>query len=61
MGPLAREAGSAPWAALFAGVLGLRQEVLAGALLERRAPRTVERRVRRVVGEALDALERGFA
>jgi AcrR family transcriptional regulator len=58
--PLAEEAGSEAWAAMFVGVLNLRQAVLARALLERRAPRTVERRVRLTVGEALDALERGF-
>jgi AcrR family transcriptional regulator len=58
--PLARAAGSEAWAAMFVGVLSLRQQVLSAALLERRAPRTVERRVRSAVGEALDALERAF-
>src|SRR4051812_39575192 len=57
---LAREAGSAAWAAMFVAVLVLRQDTFATALLERRSPRTVERRVRSVVGEALDALERAF-
>jgi AcrR family transcriptional regulator len=57
---LAHEAGSEAWAAMFVGILNLRQQVLSTALLERRAPRTVERRVRAAVGEALDALERGF-
>ena len=59
-GPLAREAGSAAWAAMFLAVLGLRHEVFAAALLEQRAPATVERRVRASVGDALDALERAF-
>jgi AcrR family transcriptional regulator len=58
---LAREGGSEAWAAMLLGVMNLRHEVLATALLERRAPRTVERRVRSVVGGALDALECGFA
>ncbi len=59
-GPLGREAGSAPWAAMFLAVLGLRHEVFGAALLEQRAPATVERRVRASVGDALDALERAF-
>jgi AcrR family transcriptional regulator len=59
--PLAREVGSEAWAAMFVGVLNLRSETLGTALLERRSSRTVERRVRLTVGEALDALERGFA
>ena len=59
--PLARESGSEAWAAMFVGVMNLRAQVLGTALLERRAPRTVERRIRATVGEALDALERGFA
>jgi AcrR family transcriptional regulator len=58
--PLARESGSEAWAAMFVGVLSLRHHLLAAALLERRAPATVERRVRSRVGEALDALERAF-
>ena len=59
--PLAQEARSLAWAAMFIGVLNLRQETIGTALLERRAPETVERRVRRAAGEALDALERAFA
>jgi AcrR family transcriptional regulator len=59
--PLARESGSVAWAAMFLAVLLLRQDTLGDAILEGRAPRTVERRVRSVVGEALDALERGFS
>jgi AcrR family transcriptional regulator len=58
--PLAREAGSEAWAAMFVGVLSFRQHVLSTALLERRTPRTIERRVRSAVGDALDALERAF-
>ncbi len=58
--PLARETGSWPWAAMLIAVLNLRQDVLAGALLEERSPATVERRVRRTVGVALDALDRAF-
>jgi len=58
--PLTAESGSAAWAALFVGVLNLRATVFGDAMLERRAPRTVEKRVRIRVGEALDALERGF-
>jgi AcrR family transcriptional regulator len=60
VGPLARAAGSPAWAAMFVGVVNLRHEVLSAALLERRAPRTVERRVRRLLGEAFDALDRAF-
>ncbi len=59
-GPLGREAGSAAWAAMFLAVLGLRNEVFGAALLEQRAPATVERRVRASIGDALDALERAF-
>jgi AcrR family transcriptional regulator len=59
--PLARESGSEAWAAMCVGVMNLRAQVLGTALTERRTPRTVERRVRATVGEALDALERGFA
>jgi AcrR family transcriptional regulator len=57
---LARESGSEAWAAMFVGVLHLRQRVFARAMLERRAPRTVQQRVRSTVGEALDALQRAF-
>jgi hypothetical protein len=46
---------------MFVAILNLRQQVVGTALLERRSPRTVERRVRAVVGEALDVLEHGFA
>jgi AcrR family transcriptional regulator len=59
--PLGAAVGSEVWAALFAGVLVLRHRTLSDALLERRRPRTIERRVRHVTGEALAALERGFA
>ena len=45
---------------MFIGVVNLRHQVVGTALLERRAPRTVERRVRSVLGEAFDALERAF-
>lgn len=58
--PLAAEAGSDAWAAMFVGVLNLRSHVFADAMLERRTPRTVEKRVRAAVEPALDALERGF-
>lgn len=58
--PLAAEAGSDAWAAMFVGVLNLRSQVFADAMLERRRPRTVEKRVRSAVEPALDALERGF-
>jgi AcrR family transcriptional regulator len=61
VGPLARASGSEAWAAMFIGVVNLRHQVVGTALLERRAPRTVERRVRSVLGEAFDALERAFA
>jgi len=59
--PLGEAAGSAAWAAMCVAAMMLRQRVLADALLERRTPRTVERRVKAVVVEAFDALERGFA
>ena len=58
--PIGREAGSPVWAAMFVAVLNLRHDLMTEALLERRAPRTVERRIRTTVGEALDALERAF-
>jgi AcrR family transcriptional regulator len=58
--PLGRETGSEAWAAMFIGLLNLRHATLGSALLERRAPRTVERRVRAVVGDGLDALDRAF-
>ena len=59
--PLGRAAGSEAWAAMLVGILILRERTLAAALFEQRAPRTVQRRVRAAVGEALDALERAFA
>jgi hypothetical protein len=42
-------------------VMGLRERVLSGAILERRAPRTVEARVRAVVDEAFARLALCFA
>lgn len=57
---MAQPTGSPAWAAMAVAVLGLRHRTLSDALLERRAPRTVERRVRTVVGDALDRLERAF-
>jgi AcrR family transcriptional regulator len=59
-GPLGAAVRSEAWAALFTGVLVLRHRTLSDALLERRRPRTIERRVREVTGEALAALDRGF-
>jgi AcrR family transcriptional regulator len=58
---LGAEAGSDAWAAMFVGVLNLRARVYGDAILERRAARTIERRVRAAIEPALDALERGFA
>jgi AcrR family transcriptional regulator len=54
--PLAAAVGSEVWAALFAGVLVLRHRTLSEAFLERRRPRTIERRVRAAVDEGLGAL-----
>ena len=59
-GPLAGATGSPAWAAMLVGVLGLRHRVLADAFARRLAPRTIERRVRATVREALAALERAF-
>lgn len=53
---LAAVTGDAVWASLFTGVLGLRHRVYSGAMLERRTPRTVEKRVKAAVGEALDRI-----
>lgn len=46
------------FAAGVVAVLGIREETLAGAVLERRSARTVERRVRAVVDEAFARLAR---
>lgn len=54
--PLAEAVGSRAWAALFAGVLVLRHRTLSEAFLERRRPRTIERRVRAAVDASLRAL-----
>ena len=43
------------------GALMLRHDLLQKGLLEGAAPAAVERRVKDGVGQALDALERGFA
>jgi AcrR family transcriptional regulator len=59
--PLAAASGSAAWAAMLVGIVNLRNAVFADALLEGSAPRTIQRRVRDVVGGALDALDRAFA
>jgi hypothetical protein len=48
-------------ASMVLAVMGLRERVLSGAILERRAPRTVEARVRAVVDEAFARLALGFA
>ncbi|ACU72303.1 transcriptional regulator, TetR family [Catenulispora acidiphila DSM 44928] len=58
--PLAAAGGSVPWAALMVGALILRHDLLQKGLLEGAAPAEVERRVKDGVGQALDALERGF-
>ena len=58
--PLALATGSPAWAAMLVGIINLRNATFAGALLEQRTPRTVQRRVRTVVGDALDALDRAF-
>ena len=59
--PLAAASGSEAWAAMFVGIVNLRNATFATALLEHRAPRTIQRRLRTVVGGALDALDRAFA
>ncbi|MET9350019.1 TetR/AcrR family transcriptional regulator [Streptomyces termitum] len=59
--PLAEAAGSAPWAALAVGVLLLRHDLLQRGLLDGTEPAGVRRSVETTVGQALDALERGFA
>ena len=46
---------------MLVAVLGLRERVLSAAVLERRAARTVERRVRATVGEAVGRLAAAFA
>jgi AcrR family transcriptional regulator len=48
-------------AALVTGVILLRERELSAAVLERASPRTVERRVRAVVDEGFDRLQRAFA
>lgn len=58
--PLAAAGGSAPWAALMVGALMLRHDLLQRGLLEGAAPADVERHIQNTVGQALDALERGF-
>ncbi|MDA0161456.1 TetR family transcriptional regulator [Solirubrobacter ginsenosidimutans] len=59
--PLSAASGSEAWAAMFVGIVNLRNATFATALLEHRAPRTIQRRLRTVVGGALDALDRAFA
>jgi len=49
------------FAAMVLAVMGLRERVLAAAILERMSARTVERRVRAAVDEAFGRLERAFA
>ncbi|GAA2005497.1 TetR/AcrR family transcriptional regulator [Catenulispora subtropica] len=58
--PLAEAAGSAPWAALMVGALTLRHALLQRGLLAGTEPAEVEQRMKDGVGQALDALERGF-
>ncbi|MEV0974566.1 TetR/AcrR family transcriptional regulator [Microtetraspora glauca] len=58
--PLAAASGSAPWAALMVGALVLRHDLLQRGLLGGAEPTEVERQVKDVVGQALDAIERGF-
>ncbi|ONH23294.1 TetR/AcrR family transcriptional regulator [Pseudofrankia asymbiotica] len=60
MAPLTAASGSAAWAAMLIGVLLLRHAVVQDGLIGRQTPNEVERHVRSAVGEALDALERGF-
>ncbi|MEZ0112491.1 AcrR family transcriptional regulator [Catenulispora sp. EB89] len=59
-GPLATASGSAPWAALMVGALMLRHDLLQQGLLGGATPTDVERQLKAAVGQALDALERGF-
>jgi AcrR family transcriptional regulator len=59
--PLAAASGSAPWAALMVGALILRHDLLQQGLLGEAEPTEVERRIRDVAGQALEALERGFS
>lgn len=49
------------YAAMLMAVAGLRSQVLAAAMLDGRSPAVVERRVRAVVAEGFDRLERAFA
>lgn len=58
--PLTDASGSAPWAAMFVGILGLRHDIVQAGLVRGDRPDDVERLVAATVGDALDALERGF-
>jgi AcrR family transcriptional regulator len=58
--PLARATGSPAWAAMCVGIITLRHQTFAQALIEQRSPPAVQRRVDMIVGDALNALERGF-
>jgi len=60
MEPLATAGGSQPWAAMLVGVLMLRHDLVRRGLLSGLDPVAVERQIREVAGQALDALERGF-
>jgi AcrR family transcriptional regulator len=60
LAPLAAASGSPAWAAMLVGIINLRNATFADALLEQRTPRTIQRRVRTVVGGALDSLDRAF-
>jgi AcrR family transcriptional regulator len=57
----AEDPRAAAFASMLVAVLGLRERVLSAAVLERRSARTVERRVRATVGEAVGRLAAAFA
>lgn len=61
VGRPAEDPGIAAFAAMLVAGLGLRERVLSTAVLERRAARTVERRVRVAVDEAFRRLAAAFA
>jgi AcrR family transcriptional regulator len=60
-GVAADDPGVAAFATMLIAVLALRERVLSAAVLERRAARTVERRVRATVDEAVGRLAVAFA
>ncbi|MBL7490524.1 helix-turn-helix transcriptional regulator [Frankia sp. AgB1.9] len=60
MVPLAEVTGSAAGAAMVTGILALRQTVIQDGLIGGQGPSTVGPRVRTIMSNALDALERAF-